>query len=781
MRKLLFIFFIGFGVISGFGQSITQISELAESYYASGNYKEAVEFYEFLHEAKPKDQKIQLKLALSLHHSLQYERSKRELRKLLAAGLQDSEALYYYGWLLKVEGSYQQADSVFGVLLAKTEPDNELRKLARFQQEGCQLGLRFSRNRSSYSLEDFKGVNSPDHDFGMAYDGQGLYVIASSRKTSKKQFYDPKYGGVLPSIYSFRETDEGIFKRNQAFAHLNSEWAEGTGSFSADGRSFYYSSCKDDRPCEIYRTIKKGDGEWSEPEPLGKQVNKPGFNNKQPAISATGDTLFFVSDRPGGEGSQDIWMSFQIRKGEWSPPINMGATVNTVGDEMSPYYSSAFGGLIFASNGHVGYGGFDLYLAKGLSFYAPDVYNVGPPFNSSFDDSYFYIRNDQGFITTNRNKNQFDIFRFTYHNETRLLKSFMEERALVDLVLKRPESVDLFSFRLEEYADYHLLHPIEGVKGSSVDSTEATNTGTGFKLVRGQALPQAVVRIAISDTSEMVTKVAEAGNFELRMLPESIEVPSVTVDQQPVQATSESMGFDGIRYDFERIYFDFDSDVLRQESKETLNDLIRYFDPENVVMVDVHTHTDHFGAQAYNYELSENRGLAILDYLHEQGLGYEQLRVYPNGEKDLLSSHDSWYSRLFNRRAEIIVYTREPVVFVHPEVFIVRQDLSMAKASELLQIPEENLHEWNNLEEGVTTLREGHVLRVFDPKHLSPNYNYMIPEDAVGKELISYRVKPGDTIASIAARFGVIEELLIEVNHLPGRVLPGQELVIYKH
>ncbi|RED97030.1 OmpA family protein [Marinoscillum furvescens] len=780
MRKTLTtIWLLASAYLPVAAQSLTQIQDLAAQYYSSEKYKEAVEYYEFLHEAKPDDRAIQLKLALSLHHSLQYERSEKELLKLLNAGYLNEEALYHYGWLLKVAGAYHEADSVFGLMLSQKGLNEDLRKLGLFQQEGCQLGIRFSQNRSEYTLTPFDAVNSSSHDFGLAYDGDALYALASSRKTRKKQFYDPTYGGVLPDIYAFKTSDQMLSSDKQSFDHLNTEWAEGTGSFSADGQFFYYSSCLDNQPCEILQIERSAAGEWGEPIKLGAQVNKPGYDNKQPAISYTGDTLFFVSNRPGGEGGQDIWMSFQIRKGEWSPAINMGATVNTMADEMSPYYSSTFGGLLFASNGHVGYGGFDIYLAKGTTFFAADVYNVGPPFNSSFDDNYFYIRANQGFVTTNRSQNQFDIYRFDYGSEMRLLKSFMEERALVDLVLKRPASVDLFSFRLEEYEDYHLLHPIEGVKGSQ--TVRDSSTSFGFKMVTGSAPAQSVIRLTLSDTSEVITKASDEGRFELRLLPDTLRTPTLTAAGQPVMARVSPMGFDGIKYDFERIYFDFDSKVLRNESMETLNDLVRYFDPENVVMVDVYTHTDHFGNNAYNYELSENRGLAIIDYLHNRGLSYEQLRIYPNGEKDLLSSHDSWYSRLFNRRAEIVIYTREPVVFAHPEVFIVRQDLSIDKASDLLQIPAENLREWNNLEAGVTMLKEGHVLRVFDPQHLSPNYNYMIPEDAVGKELISYRVRPGDTIASIARRFGVIEELLIEVNHLPGKVMPGQELVIYKH
>ena len=111
-------------------------------------------------------------------------------------------------------------------------------------------------------------------------------------------------------------------------------------------------------------------------------------------------------------------------------------------------------------------------------------------------------------------------------------------------------------------------------------------------------------------------------------------------------------------------------------------------------MVDIHTHTDHFGDHDFNYTLSENRGLSILKYLNQQGLDYGQIRIFPNGEKNLLSDHDSWFSRLFNRRAEIVVYTKEPVNFSKPDVFIVRNDMPISTASDFLKVPTEKLQEW---------------------------------------------------------------------------------------
>ncbi len=756
------------------GQSTSQIRDLAEKYYNSGKYKEAVDFFERVHETSPTDDKAHLKLALSYYHSLQYQKAMVQFKALLEKGFKEEKALYYYGLLLKTEGHYKQADSTFALLIENTNASEEYRTLASFQQKGCKLGIRMLRVKNTHKLRPLLVVNSSSHEFGLTQHKNGYIALSTTRNTGQKQYYDGQFGGLLPNILGYVPSEESGYKQNKMFESFNSNWAEGTGCFTNDGKSFYFSSCKNDEGCKLYVSNMTESGEWSAATVLDKNINKPGFDAKQPNASITGDTLFFVSNRPGGLGGTDIWMSFKLRDGRWAPAINMGATINTAADEMSPFYSSSFNSLLFSSNGHAGYGGFDTYLAKGHSFYAPDIYNIGLPFNSSYDDNYFSL-GKKGFITTNRNKTDFDIYEFDYDNEIDLLKSFMTDESLIDLILQASTSLELYSFRLEEYEGYHMLQPV-------VDELpDELPVGDPFQKIIGNGTPQSVIRLSLNDTLEMLTMVSDKESFEIRMLPDTLDNHMVTENKVATNYEWEPMNFNGYEYEFEKIYFDFDSEELREESKETLNDLVKIFQAENIVMVDIHTHTDHFGEHDYNYILSENRGLNILKYLNQQGLDYGQIRIFPNGEKQLLSDHDSWYSRLFNRRAEIVVYTKEPVKFSKPDVFIVRKDVGISDVSEFLKIPNEKLHEWNGLPSSVTVLKEGHVVRVFDPKHFLPNLNYLIPEEAAGMEFITYTIKNGDTIYELSKKFGVIEEMIVEENHLNYYDLnPGDEIIIYK-
>ncbi len=773
MKKILLIFSLITSVLAVRAQSVEKLTNLADRYYESKKYVDAVEFYERIHQVNPEDKRVHLRWALSLYHSLHYDEAIAQLKQLLASGYKEEQALYYYGWLLKTDGQYKRADSVFDILARLPEVSNKYKTLGDFQQKGCKLGIRMLKIKNIHQLHPMEDVNSRDHDFGLIEHPQGYVVLSSTRKTDQKQFYDGQFGGLLPNMigYSPSKNNKSNWVPNEKVANLNSEWAQGTGCFDKTGNAFYFSSCNENDGCKIFVSKTDDNGHWSAPTPLNSNINKPGYDTKQPNTSITGDTLFFVSNRPGGWGGTDIWMSFKLKEDEWAPAVNLGGTINTTADEMSPYYSSAFESLLFASNGHAGYGGFDLYMAKGRSFFAPDIFNIGPPFNSPYDDNYFSL-GKKGYITSNRNHSDFDIFTFIYTNEVSLLKSFMTDESLIDLLQQSPGSLDLYSFRHEEFEDYHMLQPaIEPVEKN-------TTSTTTFGKIKGQGVPESVIRLSLNNSQEMLTLVSKEETFEIRMLPDTLKDHRLTQNKTPIDFKLDTMTFEGFQYRFEKIYFDFDSHSLRDESKESLNDLIKIFKPENIVMVDIHTHTDHLGQQDYNYALSENRGLSILRFLHQQGISYNQIRVFPNGEKNLLSNYDTWYSRLLNRRAEIVVYTRQSVNFPKPEVFIVRKNIGISQASSSLKIPDGKLHEWNGLSDDISVLKEGHILRVFDPKHLAPDPKYLIPEEIVDNRMIIYKTKTGDTLSNLAKRFGTIEEVIAEENNIT-TITPGQELIIY--
>ncbi|WP_179213382.1 OmpA family protein [Ekhidna lutea] len=742
---------------------MNQLKTIADQYYEAGEFSEAMDFYQHILEMKPGQKQTCFKLAMSAYNSLKYQEAKFHFQELLVDDYFNAEAIYYYGVLLKMESAYQKADSVFQKLLKQIDNQDELYDITKLQKEGCQLGLRQSLTNNNRNFRKMYGINTDGNDFGAIKYTDDQIVLSTSSKTKKKQYLDNQYGGLLPNVVSFDLGDSTVTP-NKAFSILNSPWSEATGSFSKDGKAFYFTHCDQNKPCKIVKSLYV-DGKWSQAQPLDENINREGFHSKQPSISVTGDTLFFSSDRPGGIGGMDIWMSIKASESEWMVPINMGAAINTHANEITPYYSSAFGGLVFSSNGQAGYGGYDYYLAKGISFYSPQIYNLGPPFNSPFDDTYFH----PGFASSNRS-GDFDIYTYDFQGEIELLKSFLTEEALIQMVQLVTNSLSLETFRIEDFKSYELFDPTRQLE-------VVTKSKHLHRNIIGSAEPGSIARLRISNEIEIATLVDKKGEFEFRLLPDTISKFHVKVNQEEVESSVLGLSYFYYEYEFEKIYFDFNSDQLRSESKETLKDLLGQFDIENILLVDIHTHADHIGSAAYNFELSERRGIAAMNELRMLGIPPQQMRVFANGEGNPLSISDSWYSRLFNRRAELRVYTKEPVTFSHPEIFLLKKDISLDKASEILAISPSKLKEWNGLTSQL--LKEGHVLRVFDPKHTTPNLRYIIPESDLDKTYLNYIVKQGDTVASIANKFGAIEEIIIEINQIKEALSPGEEIVIY--
>ncbi|WP_258098586.1 OmpA family protein [Marinoscillum pacificum] len=759
------------------GQSLEQIEALGDDYYKAGQYQQAAEYFQYVYDSKGNDRAVQEKLALSLMHSLELKKALSMFEGLVNEGASSDSIFYFYGYLLKINGLYSKADSIFGIILEDPTLSPDLREVASFQREGCLLEARFSQTRSNYELAPLDQVNSSAHDFGLI-NYQEKFILSSTRNTKEKQYYDGQFGGLLPDIIAYEQRETG-FEQISDYKKLNSPWSEGVGCFSGD--DFYYTYCEGGKDCQIIKSVMV-DGKWKS-EPLGEKINKPGYDSKHPNLSQTGDTLYFISNRPGGQGGTDLWMSFKMSETEWGPAVNLGAAINTAGDEMSPFYHSGVGGLVFASNGHVGYGGFDLYIAKGSSILVAQVYNLGPPFNSSYDDCYFTTTESQAFISSNRVNNQFDVFFLQHYNDMELMNSFLAEKGEVGVKVAGLVSMDLYSFRFEEYEGYHILHPEASIvmnkKQQSTEFVASSSTG-GFQMVSGSGTPGSPLKVTYSDSMQIEAQVDENGRYLVKMIPGNAVDIKVSGDNVSFPIV-QPMSFDGYEYNFDRLYFDFNSVDLRREAREVLDELIQLFVDDDLVLIDIKSHADQVGDDTYNYRLSERRGASILQYLSSRGVDESKLRITPKGEKELLSNQNSWYTNLFNRRATIVVYTNELVDFARPEVFIVRRTITVPSAAQMLGVDAGKLRVWNKIPPNQRMIPPGEVLRVFDPVYFSPNYYFIIPEEMVGKQLITYVVRNGETLEEIASRFGVVEEVIAEMNHLGTRVEAGKELVIYKY
>ncbi len=695
---ILFLTILSFGIVA---QPVPRLLRIADELFEADRYLDAIEFYEKITGIDKQDYKSKYRLGFCYNKTLQYDAAKETFIELGSIENDyQARALYNYGNLLKLESNFVEADSIYSNLISLPSAEPSLVELSRKQKEGCLLALRQKQEDKGYTVDIMTDVNSRFHDFGAVINPSNKeLVFASTRNLPGVQYEGSQYDGVLPDLVAFEVNRNGrwrISSKDQNFSIVNTQWSEGSGSFTKDGQTFYFSSCRgeDGSDCGIMVSYLIDD-RWTSPVSLNEYINEPGSENKQPAISFTGDTLFFSSDRPGGIGASDIWMSLKGLEAEsWSPAINLGDVINSPEEDITPYYSSAFNCLLFASNGHIGYGGFDIYAAKGESFFEPEVYNLGYPFNSTIDDTYFAISDSVGFISSNREDHKnLNLYSFPVSNERLFLSLLISGESLIDsrIISKFRDirSLDLVTFRVEDYQGYELFDPVK----------------------RDKPRPD-----ILQDEQGALLDVDAA---------DSVETGSVVASERRY------------RVPYETQYFGYGHFMLRPEAKKSMDDLVAQLKGKDYASVTVLAYTDHLGTDSFNIDLSRNRGKAVMAYLALRGIPLDKIKVFARGELKPESDKDHIFRRIFSRKVELIVEADNPIELRSAKAFIVAKEETLQSLADNLGVSKDDLVNWNGIREDLVPV--GSTIRVFDPPPTTPQ-NWVVDE-AISRQMVTGNVR----------------------------------------
>jgi peptidoglycan-associated lipoprotein len=378
---------------------------------------------------------------------------------------------------------------------------------------------------------------------------------------------------------------------------VNTEFDEGTPSFSPDGNTMYYTYCAHDaegnRTAEIYIS-RRSSASWS--AGTRATIVKDSLTAlAHPAVSPDGRYLYYVSDAIGGYGGKDIFRSRIIGEGSFGPMENLGSEINTPGDELFPYVRDSVT-IYFASNGHPGMGGLDIYKATQDSTGGWTVENMGAPVNSMSDDFgiTFAGRAERGFFSSNRND-----ARGWDH-----LYSFEYPSVMVQ--------IEGFVLDLEDYPVEDAIVRIVGKDGLNVRVPVRKDGSYKVELER--------------DISYVMMAAARGylnQNLELQTDPEERNETYIvdfflTPINEPVV--------------IENIFYAFDQATLRPESKEALDEMIKMLNDNPHVTIELGAHTDSKGTEEYNERLAQRRAQSVVDYLIAGGIDKERLEAKGYGE-----------------------------------------------------------------------------------------------------------------------------------------------------
>lgn len=386
------------------------------------DYEKAAQFYQAAWEAKPKKTKY-IYQAGEYYTMVRNYTKAAEAYKNIADDKDYPLAQLYYARALKQSGAYDKAAPEYADFVSNYSgaDADKMRDIVQNEIRGCdfaQMSLKTAQKNPIQITRLSSNVNSEQSDFAPVAFADDLMYFSSnisgkaSIYRSQKQNSNWSKASVPNGFPEYKKTD---------FCN---------GAFSPDSKRFYFTECKAKEglqaECELYVMIRKGNN-WSEPMRLPEFVNAKGYTATQPYASQREDVevLYFASNKPGGQGGMDIWQTTRnITSGDldFTPAVNLGEIINTIGDEITPFFDASDNTLYFASNGHLSMGGLDIVKSKlsNVSNFWSKVENVGAPLSSSADDFYFVKNKSKtgGFLVSNRatkdrlSTNNEDIFEF---------------------------------------------------------------------------------------------------------------------------------------------------------------------------------------------------------------------------------------------------------------------------------------------------------------------------------------------------------------------------------
>ncbi|RKU67066.1 hypothetical protein DWW91_16930 [Parabacteroides sp. AF17-3] len=470
--------------------------------------------------------------------------------------------------------------------------------------KGSELAPQWKQNPSRYIVKRMEKFNSRRGEFSpMLYGEKYDQLYFTSSRTPKGANKDKDE--TISAITGQRNNDFFLVKQDEQGNWLapveledevNTEFDEGTPSFSKDGNTMYYTYCAQDpegpRTSEIYVSTRSSAkwGKGTRASIVKDSVTALGH----PAVSPDGKYLYYVSDAVGGFGGKDIFRS-RLVGNDFGPMENLGPDINTPGDEMFPYVRDSVT-LYFTSNGHPGMGGLDLFKATQDSTGKWHVENLKAPINSMGDDFGITFEGDKekGFFSSNRN----DARGYDH----------------------------LYSFELPVITIF-----IEGIV-SDVDENpieDATVRIVGKDGLNEKVLAKkdGTYRVELERDIRYVMMASARGylnqNFELKTGPEEKnETYIVDFYLSPISKPVV----------IENIFYDFDKATLRPESQKALDEMIKMLNDNPNVTIELGAHTDRKGSDQYNERLAQRRAQSVVDYLIAGGIEKERLEAKGYGE-----------------------------------------------------------------------------------------------------------------------------------------------------
>ena len=473
-----------------------------------------------------------------------------------------------------------------------------------------------------------KKINSFQDDYLPTISGDGLIMIYTTQQT-----YNPLGTPTGENIFISKMINKQWTIGSNFNSQLNTENNEGMAKFAADERFMYFAGCmrSDSKGgCDIYQ-MRLNNIDLLEVNPLEGNLNSDGWDS-QPSISCDGMVMYFASSREGGYGGADIWRSYRLKDGTWSIAENLGPTINTPGDEESPFMASDGVTLYFSSTGHAGMGDGDIFMTR-IQQVSDTVwnwlepYNLGYPINSPFQEVGLFVKPDgkTAYYASSRldGEGGLDIYEFTLPEHFQPFDMVFIEGQVKDEFTEEPLEINLdimrngkkWEIQTDKDGWYFMCLPTQKAYAFQVNNPDYEYyMEAAFLPAQNNAIPF---------------------RFDISLIPKRRA-------RKPASTGPTELSYD--------IYFDFDNFALDDKARGQLKELVEKLETESGWEVEIIGYTDDLGNVAYNQMLSEQRAKAVVTYLDNVGIKVKSIKQEGKGA---VKSGDDGPEK--NRRVEIII------------------------------------------------------------------------------------------------------------------------------
>lgn len=601
MKKAVYIIVCLLLTAVAAGCRTPKLSE-ADAQFQRGEYYDASVTYKKVYnklrkkEERPQRGEVAFKMGRCYKLLNMSARASAAFQNALRYEYPDSTTHFMLAQALHADGKYTAALRSYDKYLEFCPDDS----LAINCAEGCRTAQEIRARGSRYVVKQAKLFNSRRADFCPMYLGadcdQIYYTSTTEKATGDKK--SEITGMKNADVFFSKKNEKGEWERPEPVeGELNTEFDEGIVAFSPDAQTMYLTKARRElnapTSVEIY-TSTRSDAKWS--APVKFEITADTLSTfGHPAVSPDGEYLYFVSDMPGGYGGKDIWrISLKERQGSL---VNLGPDINTEGNDDFPYVRSD-GSLYFSSDGHPGMGGLDIFRATAVGDPADlrwKVENMGFPINSAGDDfGITFGKGEDGFFSSNRGdaRGYDHIYSFEYDPVRITIEGLVMDK--------------------DEEPVKNAIIRIVGNDGSNQKEVARDDGSFSFALQRGvKYVMLAGAKGYLNQKQEFASdSTMEDANYWVEFILPSISKPSVV----------------------ENIFYDYDKADLRPESKTALNELIAVLHDNPNVTIEMASHTDRWGSDAYNINLSERRAKSVVDYLVENGISRDRLQPHGYGK-----------------------------------------------------------------------------------------------------------------------------------------------------